>query len=362
MRKFICMLLFAALLGLIGCGKGNKNNQSGPLFDVTIDETPQTAKLSELFPDAKLVKLETNDSSLLVYGNMRIIYRDGIFYIRSANQITMFDGDGKYIGRISHHGGGPGEYERLSAFDVVRHNGRNEVWIPNNGEILRYEVETDKYVGSIKPRFNNQDAVIRDIFYVNDSTVLAATDDEVRIKVIDPDGNIRREFMEYDVANSGTGPIAFRRNGNLVYSPVVYTNQAVVYSIDADTLGFRPLINPDDKIVTMKARTDAYESEGMMGFNQYTRENYISIMGLANHGDDVLISFLTPDGKRYFGVSKNGETRFYTYGEEGTLENDLVPGANYLYPVTMASSQNDTGFILNIEGEGDDNPYLLVIE
>lgn len=362
MRFFPGILLLASLLGLTGCDKDQKNNQDGSLFDITFDETPQTAKLSELFPDAKLVSLETTDSSLVGTRNMKVIYRNGIFYIRSDNQIVMFDADGKHIGNVSHQGSGPGEYEMLTEYDAVRHDGRNEVWIPNANEILRYEAETGNYSGSIKPQFHNPATNIRNMAYVNDSTILVTTDDDTWIKVFDADGRIRREFLETDVANCGSCPIAFRRNGNIVYCPIIGANEAIVYYVDAGTFGIRPIINPDDRFVTMKANSDAYESEGMMGFRKYIRDNYVYITSVANHGQDVMITLATPEGKNYLGVSKDGKTRFYTFNEGATLENDLVPSAIPLYPIRGISCQSDTGFILQMEADGDDNPYLLVIE
>ena len=134
-----------------------------------------------------------------------------------------------------------------------------------------------------------------------------------------------------------------------MYSPIIGANEAVVYYVDADTLGIRPIINPDNRFVTMKANSDAYESEGMMGFRKYIRDNYVYISSVANHGDDMLITLTTPDGKNYLGVSKKGQTSFYTFNEDATLENDLVESAIPLYPLRSLQSISDTGFILQIE-------------
>lgn len=362
MKKILGVIAVVTIITFIGCKKTNEKNPNQPLFDITFTEEPQVTKLSQLFPDARLVKLETNDSSLVGARNMKVILRDGVFYIRSLNEIIMFDADGNYLDKLSHHGGGPGEYERIADFDVVDNNGHKEVWIANYGMILRYDAETKKHIADIKPQFSNSNTSIWNMSYVNDSSILVTSNDELWIKVLDTDGNVRHEFMNIDFANSGESPVAFRRHGNLVYCPIIETNTVAVYYIDADTLGLRPIINPNEKFVTMKDHTDAYESQGMMGFGRYIRENFITFHGLANHGNDVLITFATPEGKQYLGVSKGGETKFYTFDEGATLENDLVPTADTWYPVTNIASQNDNGFILIMEGDEDENPYLLTIE
>lgn len=44
---------------------------------------------------------------------------DGLFYILNGDkQLLVFDNDGLFVRQISSHGGGPGEYEVISDFDV----------------------------------------------------------------------------------------------------------------------------------------------------------------------------------------------------------------------------------------------------
>lgn len=362
MKNIISIILLTFLLSLISCRKDDKDSMNKPLFDITFVEKPQTTKLSQLFPDARLVKLETNDSSLVGTRNMKVIFRDGVFYIRSLNEIIMFDADGNYTGKLSHQGGGPGEYDYISDFDVVDYKGHKEIWIPDFNEILRYDTDSKKHLGTIKLQDGNTKFGINDIFFVNDSSILVTTNDSLYFKAIDDKGNIRREFLELDFANSAHSSIAFHRLGNLVFNPISGTNEAAVYYIDADTFGLRPIINPNDRFVTMKANTDAYESQGMSGQYKYIKENYIEIMCVAAHGNDALINFSTPEGKRYLGVSRDGKTQFYTVGDGTTIENDLVSEPDSYYPITIIACHNDNGFLMELDTESEENPYLLVIE
>ncbi len=362
MKNIIGIILLTSFSVLVSCCKHDRNSENRPLFDITFVEEQQTTKLSELFPDARLVKLETNDSSLVGTRNMKVIFRDGVFYIRSLNEIIMFDADGNYIGKLSHQGGGPGEYDYISDFDIVDYRGHKEIWIPDFNEILRYAADTKKHLGTIKLQDGNTKFGVNDIFFVNDSSILVTTNDSLYFKTIDDKGNIRREFLELDFANSAHSSIAFHRLGNMVYNQINGTNEAAVYYIDADTFGMRPIINPNDRFVTMKANTDAYESQGMMGQHKYIKENYIEIMCTAAHGNDALINFSTPDGKKYLGVSRDGKTQFYIIDDGTTIENDLVPESDPRFPITIIACHNDNGFIMELDTDNEENPYLLVIE
>lgn len=362
MKRILGTIAVITALTFLGCNNPNKNNSNQPLFDITFVQEPQIAKLSEIFPNARVVKLETNPNSLVGTRNMKIIYRDSLFYIRSLNEIIMFDAAGNYIGKLSHQGGGPGEYDYISDFDIVNYKGQKEIWIPNFNEILRYAVDSKNYIGKINLKSENSKFGLREIFYTNDSSILVTTNDSLYFKVIDDKGNIRREFMEIDFANSASSAIAFHRLGNLVFNQIDGTNEAAVYYIDADTFGLRPIVNPNDKFVTMKANTEAYESQGMTGQYKYIRENYINIMSLAAHENKVLINFSTPEGKKYLGVSKDGKTKFYIIGDESTIENDLIPDSDPIFPVTIIACHNDNGFIMELANNSEENPYLLIVE
>lgn len=108
----ICSLLFS----LIGCKQYNKHESSERIttIDVTQKADEISIDLSDLSDNIKLVKLETNEESLIEY--FYGIVGDKYIISINENNILQFSSDGSFIGTIAVRGGGPNEFNQLDAF------------------------------------------------------------------------------------------------------------------------------------------------------------------------------------------------------------------------------------------------------
>ena len=111
--KRIAYVLFSALL--VGCGQSKKEVRD--LESISIPSGIEVFDMSEVVKSISFIQPEITDASLITSTSK--VYRiDGRIYIGSENAILVFSEDGSFIRRIEHQGSGPGEYIRLTDFDI----------------------------------------------------------------------------------------------------------------------------------------------------------------------------------------------------------------------------------------------------
>lgn len=102
---------------LAACAGGGESRGEGVIFP---DPVPVEGKvrLSSILSRYRLIPLQTSDSSL-VGAVVKVVKNDGRYYISDrSDQLSVFDAQGRFLGRIAGRGAGPGEYGRLLDFDV----------------------------------------------------------------------------------------------------------------------------------------------------------------------------------------------------------------------------------------------------
>lgn len=96
---------------------GGESRGKGAIFP---DPVPVEGKvrLSSILSRYRLIPLQTSDSSL-VGAVVKVVKNDGRYYVSDrSDQLSVFDAQGRFLGRIAGRGAGPGEYGRLLDFDV----------------------------------------------------------------------------------------------------------------------------------------------------------------------------------------------------------------------------------------------------
>lgn len=102
---------------LAACAGGGESRGEGAIFP---DPVPAEGKvrLSSILSRYRLIPLQTGDSSL-VGAVVKVVKNDGRYYVSDrSDQLSVFDAQGRFLGRIAGRGAGPGEYGRLLDFDV----------------------------------------------------------------------------------------------------------------------------------------------------------------------------------------------------------------------------------------------------
>ena len=155
----------------------------------------KSCKLSELLTDVEIIPLETNDSSLLDV-QAKYLAIKGSIYASSMNEIFKFDGKGKFVGKLSRIGQGPGDYTSINDYEVVSRGGKLEIWIAHPKGISRYDEETFAYLGMIPTR-----SYIESFTYISDETIIVETQEEYTFHLCNMEGTFRHAFLEKDISN-----------------------------------------------------------------------------------------------------------------------------------------------------------------
>lgn len=138
MKKIITILVIA----LSSCGMDNSNQ---PTKNIIIDEDFNgDVTLSEIFSDFDIIKIETNEESLL--SNIWKIEKDTdrIFcFDESLGRVFIFNSEGSFIGKTAQKGKGPGEVLSCVDFSIDRRQNILEILDNMSKRILSYNYDGD---------------------------------------------------------------------------------------------------------------------------------------------------------------------------------------------------------------------------
>lgn len=348
---------------MMSCSFDTSKTITTPIFEENIVDE-ELFKLSELFNSFRLVKLETNDSCLL--GGRRgckVKKFNSSFYIQSQDAIFHFDNEGKYVKRLDKKGNGPEDYTSIFDFDVVCHDGQDELWISAPGVIRIYDAETFKFKRNIiGPRFIHQLKVI------NDTTILAVTPEDTIFKILRNDGTIRKSFMKKNMSVSVYKLQQFFTYDERIVYQLGDTQAGVVYDINRDSLHFQEIIRAEDDMLTLEICNDYYERYGYELQDQKMSEDFVGLITVRAFDKNVLFVKSYPDGTKELLAKVGGKDLSMIYAGDGMkVQNDLFDSTNLLFLATMTACESDDSFLfsipvsmLKIEGiEEDDNFWLL---
>lgn len=190
-RKIEILLAVVLLLKLTSCSNNDVKTE-GVLFpQISLDniESKKT-DLSDIFENYRIVSLETTDESLIGGRSVKIIKRNDYYFIKSINDIVVFDLDGKFIRKLSHAGYGPGEYDQLNDFDVV--SKYDEIWVSASKGIYRYGINDLEYKDMIPLPF----AATQFKYLDDDNIIIRTTEDEI-FKICSVKGEIIKSFFPH---------------------------------------------------------------------------------------------------------------------------------------------------------------------
>lgn len=128
-----CILIILSLGG--SCTKKDNKLIDSHLINIELNNNPMY--LSSLFDSIKPVFFETNKSSL-IGENPNVIFTEKATFIKSDNNIKIFNPDGKYLNNIKKTGNGNGEYTAISDFFINEPLNRVEILDKRQKKILYY--------------------------------------------------------------------------------------------------------------------------------------------------------------------------------------------------------------------------------
>ncbi len=140
MDKFNLFLIMCVFL-LSGCSGRQKENLQSDCIVIQVPslEIDSVFDLPTFSKESFYVKLATEDSCLVGKIN-KMFYIKGHIVIGSDNNVILFfNKDGTFDHRIYHQGDAPGEYLRISDFDINKETGVISVLDTRKRQLLRYD-------------------------------------------------------------------------------------------------------------------------------------------------------------------------------------------------------------------------------
>src|SRR5665648_770863 len=143
--KFMMIYSIWILLFLQNWVSGQKNEKDPiPVFNLLECSNKRELKLSDLVLKPRLVKLETNDSSLVGRDSRYLV---GSKYIICITQSTIlqFDSNGRFIRNVAKNGRGPGEFINIGGVDMDREE-KNLFLTSSNSKLIQVvDLATGKF-------------------------------------------------------------------------------------------------------------------------------------------------------------------------------------------------------------------------
>lgn len=318
----------------------------------SIEKEPQTlfhfekmneksCKLSELLTDVEIIPLETNDSSLLDV-QAKYLAIKGSIYASSMNEIFKFDGKGKFVGKLSRIGQGPGDYTSINDYEVVSRSGKLEIWIAHNRGISRYDEKTLAYLDMIPTRSS-----IESFTYISDETIIVKTTEEYTFHLCNMEGTFRHAFLKKDLANLTVQLLPFIEMDGRKFYCIDQTDEAVVYNEQTDSLELLKYASGNiDKLLTRKDNQEYMERYGYLEQAGKVEETFTRLVTVRRHGDASIAFLRSPKDEKMLVRRGNGnEWDSYMLHPKASIESDLLPGMNVRFLVTAVSCDSDDSFI-----------------
>ena len=285
--KHISLFAFIFLL-LSSCynGKNKVGNSSDGLLVLHFEEQSLSTFFSDkIFGKVEVTPLETTDDCL-VGESPELLLDDRHYFILDNQQdfILRFEKSGKFINRIGHRGGGPGEYQGdVIDFDINPATNSVEV-LTSSGQILRYNYDGAYISGK---NFDDEpQSFIKsgNTYWLNYGVGKLAVDG--RLFKVSEDGTVIEKYLPLETDWFGAIEPNFTRCGDIISFKEVFSH--TVYRItdngpvEATIIDFGKYANPKDM----------YRANQFVIIDELRNRGWANIDKFLENEQFVFISFL----------------------------------------------------------------------
>lgn len=303
-----------------------------------------TVKLSEIGGNhVAVISLETTAESLLGTINKIVEFDEDYYVLSNDRWICRFDSEGRFISKLNHLGNGPGEYSYIGDFDVYDVNGRKELWLCDFKSIMRYDVDSLKYVGSIEFTY----VVNKFIRYKEDRILLMAGQNENSLAVVDTSGNCLKEYLPKQVPFLSFRAVQFIPMGENILFQLGMSNSVVEFTPGSEEFQTKRLFE-DNGLLTDSELVDLYE-----------RMEYDFLRELKNRKYVGHIRFT--ENRSHFTIRKEGDLLYYSIGKDGNKLSVPITEKSGLYQNDLFDYQ-ETDLLMTLDIGLSDRSTIFYIQ
>ena len=285
MKLRVLLIFYAIIVVANSCSISDKNadTEGIPFSDLKV--LSYDDMLEDLFGNMEFTVLKAESVDYMFAEADKIVYKNNTFYIMDwiYKKIVAFDKQGNPVLSLNRQGRGPGEYVRISDFDVDENN---DLWIVDgSADVLMHYSNDCNFIGSKKLPF--EVSYIKCIsggkFFFGLSPWNTSDYGGVRILLSDTALNIDKGIMNYDEyldPNFTFPSFGFTRlDGSVLYNLPI---NDIVYEIDNEgeiiksyNFDFGSWTVPDEIKKNIELNLDKFEHLSFLVKSVYIDESVI---------------------------------------------------------------------------------------
>ncbi len=340
LMKLRVLLLFCAIIVVAtSCSMSDNNSdtESIPFNDFQVLSYDDMREV--LFGNMEYTVLKAESIDYMFTVADKIVYKNNTFYILDENfnkKIVAFDKQGNPVLSLNRQGRGPGEYVRISDFDVDENN---DLWVVDgSADVLMHYSNDCNFIGSKKLPF--EVSYIKSInngkFFFGLSPWDASDYGGVRILLSDTALNIGKSIMNYDEnmdPDFSFPSFGFTQlDGSVLYNLPI---NDIVYEIDNEgeiiksyNFDFGSWTVPDEIKKNIELNLEKFEHLSFLVKSIYIDESVI--IGSVYQGR-IIMDFIIDrkQGKLYL-QTEDYDGLYYMGVSEGNIIYRVLPGAQTL--------------------------------
>lgn len=342
MNKAInCMFIILAFVMCISCGSYNTATMYADADTISIDGATRCDSLlfSDFFKAPKVVLLETKPECVVQNIRSLEIYKEDIYILDDrANELYVFDGNGKFKRTISSPGRGHGEYMKLADFSIDRTKEVIYLLDEATDEILKFRLDDYKFLSSIKAVQNGYlTYCMQEIggkIYLNRSSVLEKEKYELR-EIDERNGKQVGKFLKSDDYNHGWNfPLSlehsnfYSKNSQSPKYIGLFSNLIMNVTADGVSAAYivdsRKFVNKDEVLMMQRIAEGKLEKIDFSGI--YSQKRIHQISRFIESPSKVFFQYLEGDERNYLVYDKaSGKTK-----TSSLFMNDYVSDKNMI--------------------------------
>ncbi len=279
----------------------NSTKENKGMFPSPFSHTQtSTVKLSEIWGNhVDIIPLETTAESLLGAINKIVEFDEDYYVLSNDHWICRFDSEGRFISKLNRLGSGPGEYSYIGDFDVYDVNGRKELWLCDFKSIMRYDVDSLKYVGSIEFSY----VVNKFIRYKEDRILIMAGQNENSLAIVDTSGNCLKEYLPKQVPFLSFRAVQFIPMEENILFQLGMSNSVVEFTPGSEEFQTKRLFE-DNVLLTDSELVELYEKMETDFLRELKNRKYVGHIRFTENGS-------------HFTIRKEGDLLYYSIGKDG---------------------------------------------
>jgi len=305
MKCIIVNLLLLASL-LIACNPEKKDykpiDNPHDVFEVGNIDKDNLFEWEPKIKIEKIIPLESSSNAFIGNLNKGVVINDTIFIQDNRSQVLkIFDSDGKFLSLVGLKGKGPGEYNEMRDFMIVR----NDIWCLDYKKMHCYDLKTVKYKYSVNididPRLLNPISFLlldSNDFYLWQSNPSFSSKNDTKYCLLKyKNKKLSASYFKWDHRSIDENRFYSGVNGSFIMRPI--DGEYNIYKIDHDSIFLFFELDFKNKSLPL----DYFENHPENKNNEYYKSDYYkNISNVFETENHIYFSCIGPDSYGYEGL------------------------------------------------------------